>query len=73
MPGTEAGGKQAARKNKENHGEDFYVRIGKIGGRAKGVKKGFASDLTGHDGLTGRQRASKAGVKGGTISRRPSK
>ena len=33
MSGTVTGGKNAARTNKERHGEDFYARIGAIGGR----------------------------------------
>lgn len=35
--------------------------------------KGFASDKVGIDGLTGKQRASIAGYKGGRISRRTKK
>lgn len=70
MSGTPTGGKLAAKKNKEKFGEDFYKRIGKEGGKATGVPKGFASDLTGYDGLTGKQRASEAGRKGGKVSKR---
>lgn len=33
MAGTQQGGKQAAKTNKELYGSDFYKRIGAIGGR----------------------------------------
>lgn len=61
MSGNRAGGKLAAQKNKERFGEDFYCMIGSRGGKAK-VPKGFAVN---------RELASKAGAKGGRISRRP--
>ena len=64
------GGKQAAITNKEKYGESFYKRIGSAGGK-KGRTGGFASDKIGKDGLTGKQRASVAGVIGGQISRKP--
>lgn len=44
----------------ENNGDDFFSVIGSRGGRWKG-KKGFATD---------KKRASKAGKRGGVISRR---
>lgn len=69
MAGTKIGGMKAAATNKELHGEDFYRRIGRIGGQ-RGVTGGFASDKKGKDGLTGRERAVVAGYKGGRISRR---
>ena len=61
MSGTKAGGIKAAKTNKELHGDDFYKKIGKKGGKVMGVMKGFASN---------RELASKAGRKGGLISRR---
>lgn len=67
MPGTKAGGKAAAITNKENHGDDFYGKIGAIGGRygkAEGVVKGF--------GTMSRPQVQAAGRIGGTISRRGS-
>jgi general stress protein YciG len=70
MSGTVSGGKLAAKKNKEKFGEDFYKKIGAQGGKATNVPKGFASDLTGYDGLTGKQRASVAGKRGGKVSKR---
>lgn len=45
MAGNKIGGQKAAIKNKENHGEDFYVRIGAIGGR-NGNTGGFAKDIS---------------------------
>ncbi len=69
MPGNKIGGAKASITNKAKYGDDFYQKIGAIGGK-KGNTGGFASDIVGKDGLTGRQRASKVGVLGGTISRR---
>lgn len=69
MPGTREGAAKAVLTNKKKHGEDFYKRIGKKGGR-NGTTGGFASDKVGEDGLTGRQRAVLAGAIGGHISRR---
>lgn len=51
------------------YGYDYYAKIGARGG-ANGTTGGFASELVGKDGLTGRERARKAGIIGGTISRR---
>lgn len=69
MSGTTLGGKKAAAHNRKKYGRDFYARIGQMGGKL-GRTGGFASTNVGTDGLTGRQRASKAGRKGGLISRR---
>lgn len=41
MSGSRTGGIKAAKKNKERYGEDWYQRIGRIGGSVKGVSKGF--------------------------------
>lgn len=60
IPGTISGGKKAAATNKARWGEDYYQRLGKIGGKAGGVK-GFALN---------RELARAAGRKGGRISRR---
>lgn len=60
MSGSVAGGVKAAKTNKLKYGKNFYAEIGRIGGKAK-VPKGFALD---------KDRARKAGKKGGTISRR---
>lgn len=48
------------------------ARIGALGGKATG-SKGFASQVRGADGLTGRERAAIAGAKGGMLSRRKKK
>lgn len=71
MSGTKAGGAKAAATNKARHGKGFYARIGAMGGR-NGTTGGFASNVVGKDGLTGRERARIAGAKGGSISRRGS-
>lgn len=60
MAGTTAGGKQAAKTNKEKYGSDFYARIGQIGGR-NGHTGGFASNP---------ELAKRAGQKGGKVSKR---
>lgn len=72
MAGTRTGGLAAAATNIKKYGEDFYRYIGAIGGQ-KGRTGGFASKLKGKDGLTGRERAARAGSLGGRISRRQKK
>lgn len=57
MSGTRAGGLKCAATNKQIHGEDFYKRIGFIGGKACNPKKGFGSS---------HERAVAAGRKGRT-------
>lgn len=72
MAGTKRGGAAAAATNKAKYGSDFYAKIGAKGGKL-GRTGGFASDIIGEDGLTGRQRAALAGARGGRISRRTKK
>ena len=60
MAGTKEGGKKSAMTNKHRHGEDFYSRIGHIGGK-NGHTGGFASNP---------ELAREAGRKGGKKSRR---
>lgn len=60
MSGTKAGGLKAREANYARHGEDFYKRIGKKGGRSSGAK-GFALNP---------ELARKAGAIGGKKSRR---
>ena len=62
MAGTKLGGLKASKANKEKYGDDFYKRIGAIGGR-NGHTGGFASNP---------ELARLAGAKGGRISRRGS-
>lgn len=69
MSGTVKGGKKASITNKQKHGEDFYKRIGRKGGK-KSCNGGFASSKVGLDGLTGLERAKIAGKKGGLRSKR---
>lgn len=63
MAGTKTGGAKAAQTNKELYGEDFYAKIGAIGGR-KGTTGGFYAN---------RELARIAGAKGGRRSRRGNK
>jgi hypothetical protein len=63
MAGTKAGGRSAAETNKRKYGEDFYGRIGAMGGK-KGRTGGFYAN---------RELARIAGAKGGRISRRTKK
>ena len=60
MSGTKIGGLKTAATNKLRHGDDFYKRIGKIGGQ-NGHTGGFAANP---------ELAKIAGAKGGSISRR---
>lgn len=69
MVQTHVGGKKAVKTIKEKWGVDFYREIGRKGGK-NGHTGGFASNVIGRDGLTGKERAIIAGRKGGTISRR---
>lgn len=69
MSGTAKGGKAAAKTNKQRHGDDFYKKMGALGG-AVGHTGGFAAPEVGKDGLTGQERAIKYGRLGGRKSRR---
>ena len=60
MAGTKAGGMKAAATNKARYGNDWYRKIGQIGGR-NGTTGGFAANPA---------LAKIAGAKGGRISRR---
>lgn len=60
MPGSKLGGLRAAATNKKRHGEDFYQRMGRIGGQ-RGHTGGFYAN---------RELAREAGRKGGLKSRR---
>ena len=61
MSGTKAGGMKSKLTNQKQFGEDFYKKIGSLGGRKAGVKKGFAANPA---------LAKIAGAKGGRKSRR---
>lgn len=60
MAGTKEGGVAAAKTNKAIYGNDFYRRIGTLGGKV-GHTGGFWAN---------RELARIAGTKGGRISRR---
>lgn len=65
MAGTKKGAKKAAKTNKEKYGQDFYRKIGHMGGSTFTDKpKGFAANP---------DLASIAGIKGGMTSRRPAR
>ncbi|MDE2106730.1 MAG: hypothetical protein KGL39_56465 [Patescibacteria group bacterium] len=66
MAGTHAGGKKSEATIKAKYGKDFYKKLGKMGGSAKG----FASEKVDKNGLTGFQRAKIYGSVAGQISRR---
>jgi len=71
MSGTRAGGLRASETTKELHGDDFYKKVGALGGKKS--RGGFGTQTVGRDGLTGSERARIAGAKGGAISRRRAK
>lgn len=60
MAGNKLGGAKAAATNKRKYGEDFYVRIGRVGG-----KLGHTGGFFANPGL-----ARAAGSIGGKISKR---
>ena len=66
MAGTKAGGQRAAETTKRLHGEDFYARIGRIGG-LNGHTGGFASnpELAREAGRKGGLKSSRRGIKNG--------
>jgi len=59
VSGTRAGGRNAAATNKKRHGEDFYARIGSLGGK-NGRTGGFYGD---------KERARAIGAQGGKVSK----
>ena len=69
VPGPTINTKSAGETIRQKYGPDFFKRVGYIGG-SNGTTGGFASEKVGKDGLTGRQRASIAGIKGGRIGKR---
>lgn len=60
MAGTKAGAKKASNTIKKRYGDDYYARIGKVGGQ-NGRTGGFYAN---------REAARSAGAKGGRISNR---
>lgn len=61
MSGTRAGGRKAAATTKATHGEDFYSRIGKVGG----TKTHLSGKLAEVNFAGNRELARIAGQKGG--------
>ena len=70
MPGSKAGGVKAAATTRRIYGDEFYKKIGSMGGKKTGINKGFSSLSQGKDGLTGYERARIAGSVGGKKSKR---
>jgi hypothetical protein len=66
---TPEGSLKATETIRKRYGADFYQRVGKMGG-AKSRTGGFGSKKVGADGLTGQERAKKAGRLGGHTSKR---
>ncbi len=60
MSGTMKGGEKAAKTNKQRYGENFYMEIGRMGGKTS-TGGGFAKDP---------ELARRAGRLGGQRSRR---
>jgi hypothetical protein len=68
VAGTLQGGRMAAKSNKERHGADYYVKLGKLGG-VKGTKDGTIKGFAAMD----REKVRQAGRIGGQVSRRSKK
>ena len=66
MSGTVAGGKKAAKTNRERYGKDFYVENGRKGGQ-NGHTGGFYSnpELARIAGAKGGRKSRRTGVKNG--------
>lgn len=63
MAGTKTGGSKAAQTIKEKYGEDYYTKIGAMGGKTKTTKKkGFAAnpELARRAGQLGGKNSSRA-------------
>lgn len=60
MSGNQGGGKKAAATNRRLYGEDYYQKLGALGGKV-GRTGGF---------YVNRELARTAGAKGGAISKR---
>ena len=59
MSGTPESTRKSAETVKKMRGSDWYARIGAIGGKAKGVAKGFAAN---------KKKAKEAGRIGGNTT-----
>lgn len=64
------GGLKTAATVRALYGDDFYQNIGRRGGSRSTPNGGFGSTKVGKDGLTGRERARRAGRIGGLKSKR---
>jgi general stress protein YciG len=66
MSGTSEGARKRLETIKQKYGENQQSEWAKQA--SKSSPGGFASDKVGKDGLTGKERARKAGQKGGALS-----
>lgn len=71
MSGTKTGGLKTVETIKDKYGDDYYRKIGTLGGKAK-TRKGFAIDnRSWWEKLIGKKsRAQLAGIRGGHLGRR---
>lgn len=72
MSGTRVGGMKTAEIVKTKHGDDFYSRIGRMGGSHTGFK-GFAAmprEKRQEAGRKGGQNSSRLGVRNGEGKKR---
>ncbi len=69
MAGTKAGGKAAAKTNKQKYGADFYTKIGAKGGQKSKTGGFFANrELARSAGAIGGRRSKRGkAIKGDTI------
>lgn len=71
MAGTKSGGRRASLTNKQRHGDDFYKRIGALGGMKTGPKGfGVPTPCNCMIFASVHKKSECAGAKGGRISRR---
>lgn len=63
MGGSKQGAQKAMESIRMKHGEDFHARIGSIGGKAKGIRKGFTSESARKWGAIGGKLSTRKGVK----------
>ncbi len=69
MSGTRTGGVKSAETIKKLYGNNYYINLGKLGGKAQ-VAKGYATEKVDKNGLTGPQRAKVYGSIAGQLSHR---
>lgn len=63
MSGTKAGGLKCAAKNKLIYGDDFYKRIGSIGGKVRNPNKCFGSNHGNINSCVNKHRKTAGGYR----------